>query len=318
MRILLDCDTGIDDALAILYLAAQPDAEIVAAGTVHGNVPPELGADNTMRVFTLAGITAPVAVGAGRPLAQPLHTSEYVHGGDGLGDAATDLPMPQYGPRPEPAAMQLVRLARAHPGELTLLAIGPLTNVALALLLEPALPRLLHRVVVMGGAVAHPGNITPYAEANIWHDPEAAELVLGAGFALTLVGLDVTMRALVDTDWLARLAASDSPGARFATRILGHYVDFYSTSLGTRTCSMHDPLAAAVALDPGLATRRETPVHVELRGAHSRGATLADLRPGDLSEQPSVDPRPPVHVLTDADIPAFTDRLLTALTQKPG
>ncbi|MQA93540.1 MAG: nucleoside hydrolase [Streptosporangiales bacterium] len=308
MRIILDCDPGVDDALAIFYLAQQ-HAEVVAAGTVHGNTTAEQAAVNTLRLFEMCGLDdVPVAAGARVPLAQPLHVAANVHGDDGLGDVGVQEPA--GGPTGESAAEQLVRLARAAPGAYDLLAIGPLTNVAVATLLEPELPRLLRSVVVMGGAVEVPGNITPHAEANIWHDPEAADLVLGAGYDLTLIGLDVTMRAMARADWLDAVAASERPQARFTTRILGFYVDYYESWLGFRACAMHDPLAAAVLLDPALATCRETPVRVELRGEHTRGSTVADLRPGKPGDP---DDRPPVKVVLEAAVPEFLDRLRTSI-----
>ncbi len=312
-RVLIDVDTGIDDALAIYYLAAGPATEarpeIVAAGSVHGNVPAPLAAENTLRVLERVGLDGvPVALGAARPLAQPLHTSEHVHGQDGLGN--TRQPQPRGWLAEGSAAEQMVRLARAYPGQLTVLALGPLTNVALALLLEPELPKLLREVVVMGGAATVPGNVTSSAEANIWHDPEAAELVLDAGLQLTLVGLDVTMTALARSDWLDRLAAIEHEVARDASAILGFYADFYERLLGSRACALHDPLAAAIMLDPTLATYQEAPVRVELRGDHTRGATLAGLGPVDPG---GPDPRPAVKVAVAADIPAFLDRMMAAL-----
>lgn len=315
VRIVLDTDPGIDDALAILYLAAQPQAEIVAVGSVHGNVPAPQAADNALRVLELAGLdTVPVAVGARRPLAQPLHTAEFVHGHDGLGGHAG--PAPRGRPIPESAAEQLVRLARQHPGELTLLALGPLTNIALALLLEPELPQLLRSVVVMGGSLTAPGNITPSADANAWHDPEATDLVLGAGFPLTLIGLDVTETARADQAWLNRLAAIDTPRARFATNIIGHYADFYATMFGRCEVTLHDPLAAAITLDPDLATYRRLAVGVELTGTHTRGRLIADLRPILTTthiESPLAD-RHPVDVALSADADTFLTRLLEALS----
>lgn len=310
-RILLDCDTGIDDALAILYLAGLQGVSIVAAGSVHGNVPAPLGALNTLRVLELAGLgDVPVAVGAARPLAQPLDTTEYVHGGDGLGNVG--WPMPRGRPTAEPAAVQWARLAREHPGELTLLAIGPLTNLALALLLEPELPRLLRRVVVMGGAVYAPGNVNTDAEANIWHDPEAAELALSAGWPLTLVGLDVTTRAALAGDDLLALQQAPAPAGRFAWSILQFYLDFYESRVGARMCYLHDPLAAAIAVDPSLATYRHTPVHVELRGHLTRGAT----RGAPPWEQPRTE-EPHVAVAIEVDEARFLRGFLDALAGPP-
>lgn len=315
MRLIVDTDPGIDDALALLFLAAQPETEIVAVGSVHGNAPAQQTAANARRVLDLAGLAeVPVAVGARRPLAQPLQTAEFVHGSDGLAGRGGSVGNLTFGR--ESAAEQLVRLARAHPGELTLLALGPLTNVALALLLEPDLPRLLRNVVVLVGAVGVPGNLTPYADANAFHDPEAADLVLGGGFALTLVGLNATEAARADGAWLDALSESSEPRAQYAAAVLAHYVDFYSNMFGLRVATLHDPLAAAITVDPGLATYEQMVVGVELGGVHTRGQTLTDLRP--LSSDAHIANgfavgRSPVSVVTSVNADAFLDRLLKAL-----
>ena len=309
-RILLDCDTGVDDALTLLYLASlvkAGEAELVAVGTVHGNVAPHTGALNTLRVLERAGVhDVPVVVGASRPMAQEVHYADDWHGTDGLGE--THLPEPEGRPAGGTAPEQIIRLARAHPGELTLVAIGPLTNLGIALLLEPALPRLFRDVVVMGGAFDHQGNITSHAEANIWHDPEAAELVLSAGWPLVLVPLDVTHPTAIDTVWLDRLAASGSPIARFAAQVLEFYVTAYHRSLGTRGAVIHDALAAMLAVDPSLGEYVERPVRVELTGTRTRGTTLWDRRryadEGD---------RPPVRVAVRSDVATFQERLIASL-----
>lgn len=303
-RVVVDCDTGVDDAIALLYLAATPGTEIIAAGSVHGNVGAELAAANTLRVLEVAGLEdVPVPVGAARPLAQPLQTAEVVHGDDGLGNIG--YPQPRARPVPGSAAEQLVRLAREQPGTFDLLATGPLTNVALALMLEPELPRLIPRVVVMGGATASPGNITPMAEANIWHDPEAAALVLGAPWPVTLVSLDVTDKVLLGEPELARLERDGGPVARFCSKILQHYLDFHLGLLGSRVCPLHDPLAAILLTHPGLADYEQATVSVECGGT-CRGATIVDRRPG----------RPEggnVAVARQARGEAAVERLMTAL-----
>ncbi|HEY0454618.1 nucleoside hydrolase [Actinophytocola sp.] len=315
MRIILDTDPGVDDALAIMYLAAQEDAEIVAVGSVHGNVPAPLGALNALRVLELVGLNPPVTVGAARPLAQPLQTAEFVHGDDGLGGHAG--PPPRGTIAPGSAAEQIVRLARAQPGELTLLALGPLTNIALAVLLEPDLPALLRAVVVMGGAVTVPGNITPYADANFYHDPEAADLVLGAGFPeLTLVGLDATEQARVGTEWLTALAELAGPRAEFANNLLDHYGQFYSTMFGEHSCTLHDPLAAAIMLDPKLAGYRAMPLGVELTGTHTRGQVVSDLRSISSDAYISTNAgagRVPIKVADKVDVPTFLDQMFNSL-----
>ncbi|CAL9575048.1 Pyrimidine-specific ribonucleoside hydrolase RihA [Actinosynnema sp. ALI-1.44] len=236
-----------------------------------------MAAENALRVLDLARLThVPVAVGAHQPLIQPLHTAEFVHGPDGLGGHAG--PASPRRPVAESAAEQLVRLARAHPGELTVIALGPLTDIALATMLEPTLPSLIRALTVMGGAVTVPGNITPYADANTWHDSEATDIVLRAGYNLTLVGLDTTETARADATWLTRLADLDTPKARYATKILTHYADVYATLIGEKVCTLHDPLAVAITLDPTLATHRDLVLGVELTGTHTRGQIVADLR----------------------------------------
>jgi len=310
VRILLDCDTGIDDALALLYLAPlvkTGEVELVAVGTVHGNVAPETGALNTLRVLEGAGVRdVPVAVGAARPMAQAVSLAADVHGTDGLGEVG--LGGPEGRPAEISAPEQIVRLGRANPGELTLLAIGPLTNLAIALLLEPGLPRLFREVVIMGGAFSHHGNITSHAEANVWHDPEAAELVLAAGWPITLVPLDVTHATVLDGAWLDRLAAGESEEARLATRILTFYTKVYERSLGMRGVVIHDALAAMLALEPTLGEYVERPVRVELRGERTRGTTLWDRR-----RHADEDDRPAVKVAVGVDVETFRDRLLASL-----
>ena len=290
--LLIDCDTGVDDALAILYLAADQAVEILAVGTVDGNVAPELGAENSLRALEAAGRpSVPVAIGAGAPLLQESRHAEHFHGEDGLGDA--HLAPAKSRPTQEGAVEQMVRLARAHPGEISLLAIGPLTNVALALMVEPRLPRLLAEVVIMGGAVACPGNQSPWAEFNIAHDPEAAEIVLRASWRrCTLVGLDVTGQAILEPADHQRLGGS-AP-AEFASRILQQQMG------ANRRFELCDPLAAAILLDPSLATYQELPVSVDLDGLHTRGATIADRRITLAPTAPETRPKVAIAMSVDA------------------
>ncbi|RCV48664.1 nucleoside hydrolase [Marinitenerispora sediminis] len=309
MQVFVDCDPGIDDALALAYLAAQPEVRLVGVGTVYGNNAVDVTTDNALRLLELYGARdVPVAAGAGRPLVQPPSLAESVHGRNGLGDVVT--PGPQGTAVAESAAELLVRLVRSAPGEIDVLALGPLTNLALALGLEPELPRLVRRLVVMGGAVQVPGNVTPWAEANVSNDPEAAEVVLGAGFDLTLVALDVTMRTLADAAWLDELAAVPGERAAMSARFLDFYTGWYSRALGERACAMHDPLAAAILVDPALVTESaEVPVRVELRGEYTRGLTVADLR----RWSPDSDSRPAVTLATEVNSAEFLKRMLNAL-----
>ncbi len=310
VNLLIDCDTGVDDALMLLDLAGNPDANIVAVGSVHGNVQSRRAAINTRYVLDLVGLEdVPSAVGSWRPLAQPLHTAEYIHGPFGLG--GFEPPEPNTPLSEEHAVNQMIRLAHERPGDLTLLATGPLTNLGAALVLDPELPQLIPRVVIMGGNIAEPGNITPWAEANIWHDPEAADLVFQYGWEVVLVPLDVTHQTLLTGPYLERLqaAASSSAVAEFASAIVQFYLDMYEQARGIRAAAMHDPLAGGVALDPSLCGYIEKSIHVELRGTETRGMTVADLRGyrDEISDRPRV--KVAMEVEADRFLSAFVERL---------
>ncbi|GAA3986485.1 nucleoside hydrolase [Allokutzneria multivorans] len=316
MRIVLDTDPGIDDALAFLYLAAHPEAELVAVGSVHGNTTAPQTAANALRLLDKLGLHhVPVAVGAHRPLAQPLETAEFVHGHDGLGGHAG--PASKREPLDISAAEQLVRVARAHPGEITVLALGPLTNIAIALGIEPELPTLLKSVFVLGGGLGVPGNITAEADANFYHDPEAADQVLAAGFDLTLIGLNVTERARADEKWLQAVASLDTPRSRYASAVLAHYAKFYTEMFGEPQVTLHDPLAAAVMLDPALAPAwRDLACEVELNGTHTRGKLVADLRPiadDKFIQSPIGAGRRKARVLTEVNAKDFLERMFAVL-----
>jgi purine nucleosidase len=315
-KLILDGDYGIDDSLAALFLAHQPDVDIVGVGSVHGNATADVAARNALAVLDIAGRpNVPVAIGAHRPMAQPVDISAIVHGDDGLGGQA---PPPPEGASlaAMPAAVQIVEAVRANPGQCTVVATGPFTNLALALLLDPGLPSLVKKVVVMGGTVEHPGNITPYAEANVFHDPEAASLVFGAQWEVTLVGMDVTMATWLEEPELQRIGADQTASGRFAWRILQHYLGFYFDRHGRRGCPVHDPCAALVALDPSLATSWiGTPVGVELRSPDTRGMLLVDRRAFAAAER---DPDlPPVRVVTDLDRSRLVSTLLEGLLTDP-
>lgn len=308
MRVFVDCDPGIDDAVALAYLTARPEVEIVGVGAVFGNNSVDVTADNALRLLELYGRPdVPVAVGAARPLVQPPKLAPGVHGDNGLGNVK--LPEAAAAPVAESAAELLVRLARRSPGEIDVLAVGPLTNLAIALALEPELPALVRRLVVMGGAVSVPGNVSSHAEANISNDPEAAEAVFAAGFDLDLVALDITMRTVATTEWLEELRGLRGERAERTSAFLDFYADFYTGIFGVRQCAMHDPLAAAVLVDPDLVTEAfEAPLRVELSGALTRGMTVADLRP-----RPRADDRRPARVVTRVTEARFLERMLDSL-----
>ncbi len=276
---LLDCDTGIDDALALLHLLADPAADLIAVTNATGNVSAAQAARNTLGLLHLAGRDdIPVSEGAPDPLARSFDGgATQVHGADGVGGVA--LPDPGRGVSGEEAANTIVRLAREHQGRLRLVATAPLTNLALALRREPRLPELVASLTVMGGAAQVPGNLTPAAEANIYNDPEAAAEVLAAGFHLLLVPLDVTMEHVLEEPDRQRLLEAGHPVLRAAGEMLAGYFDFYRAVFGRPCSALHDPLAAALATGSVRATLAPAvPVVVDTTDGPGRGATIADLR----------------------------------------
>ena len=275
---LLDCDTGIDDSLAILTAALTDSVTLVGIGAVWGNIDVDQAARNTSYVLSLVGRgDVPVAVGAAGPYdgSKPWFSPE-VHGADGQGNAADVAHRATLSD--ETAVEQLLRLSHEYPGQLEIVAVGPLTNLAHALDADPSVAERVKRVTIMGGAALAPGNATAAAEANILHDPEAAEKVFEAAWPLTMVGLDVTMRSILTEQHRERLAAG-GPVARYCAEILDFYFDFYAGFMGRRCAGNHDALAVAVAA--GLATVSLSPtvhVHVDISAGFNRGRTTADLR----------------------------------------
>jgi purine nucleosidase len=310
---LLDCDTGIDDSLAILYLLSDPAVDLVAITTVSGNVTADQAAYNTQRLLTLAGRSdIPVSVGARDPLARPFDGgAPHVHGVDGVGSVA--LPEPSAPRSPDSAVDTIVRSAHAHPGALNLVAIGPLTNIALALRAEPRLPELVKSITIMGGAALAPGNISPVAEANIGNDPEAAAEVFKAAWTVTMVPLDVTMQNLLEEPDRLALLASDRPVARTIGKMLERYFAFYATQFGRPCCALHDPLAIAIATGSiTAAIRPQIRAEVDDSSGPGRGQTICDLR-GKYSDYPD-DPRANCDLVLELDepfAPVMMDRLLS-------
>ena len=283
--IFLDVDTGTDDALALAYAVASPRIDLVAVSTVAGNVDIEKTTANTLAVLDWLGAEdIPVHRGASRPLVRPHRDAIYFHDEGGLGGAQLPPSRRSIGADRGPAA--LIRLARLRPGELTLVTLGPLTNLAIALNVEPTLPELLKAVVVMGGAFTVPGNTTPAAEFNILVDPEAAEQVFSAPFpSLTVVGLDVTEQvALTRDDWEAVNVDSSLPPT---ARLLREVGAFAYSRLGRDQFSLHDPLSVAVAIDPTLIEIQELEIAVDAREPE-RGRTKI-VGPGTIRVAVSVE-----------------------------
>ncbi|MFB3816702.1 MAG: nucleoside hydrolase [Candidatus Methylomirabilales bacterium] len=274
--VLLDVDTGVDDALAIALALRSPELEVVGITTVSGNVPVAQATANTLLVLERLGATAvPVVSGAARPLLRPPRHATTVHGMDGLGDLPGRRPARARTAEADAAGFLLDALARRP--ETVLVATGPLTNVAQALQKDGARLRGLRGLWAMGGAIAVPGNVTPAAEFNVWADPEAAALVFAAGLPLTLVPLDVTERVVLPESRL-EAAAARGPLQAFLRDISRPALEFHRREEGIAGLFLHDPLAVAAVAQPALLTRRTLPVAVECRGEHTAGMTVADRR----------------------------------------
>ncbi|MCU1579104.1 MAG: hypothetical protein JWP19_1308 [Rhodoglobus sp.] len=279
--VLVDCDTGIDDAMALLFLLASDGVEIVGVTSVFGNNTAAQCAINSLRVLELAGRTdIPVAIGAEKPLVgEVTYLATHVHGSDGLGDAGLPVDVAAQ-PSTKTAVEFIDELAERYAGELRILAIGPLTNLAHALDQIPGLVGKVRDVVIMGGAADAPGNQSPAAEANIIHDPEAAQRVISAGWETTLVPLDVTMREILTEDHRDRLAVAGVPAASFVAAATDFYFGHYGMdSFGRRSSACHDALAAGVLT--GEVVPLSAPVIdvvVDCTDGPGRGATICDTR----------------------------------------
>jgi purine nucleosidase len=338
--LLLDVDTGIDDSLALLYAAASPEAELVAVTCVSGNIDAEHVGINTRAVLELAGRTdVEVAMGRQTPLVRPLETTPETHGPQGLGHA--ELPPPSRPLSDRHAVDVILEEAERRPGELTVVTLGPMTNLALAVQREPGLPRRLKGFVYMGGAFGTSGNTTPTTEWNVHCDPEAAQIVHRAWAAAIEadptvpralgLGLNVTERARITTEEVVRIArragstpddslalargedpmhpvhsVASAPIVRYLADALRFYFEFHAHYDGFYGAFIHDPLAVAAALDRTLVLSSPMYVDVETRGELTTGMTVAD--PRHLTGR-----TPNVDVVIDADIPTFLDRLVERL-----
>lgn len=268
LKLIIDTDPGIDDAMAILYAIAAPEIDLLGLTTVFGNVTTPKATRNALYLLEQAGIEIPVAEGLHRPrIGPPFPPTSAVHGAEGFGTLA--VPTPQRRALVETAPEYLVRMVRAHQGELLLCPIGPLTNIAAAMELDPSFCSNLKGMVVMGGSLRAGGNITPAAEANFYHDPHAADFVLRHGCNITLVGLDVTNRVICPRSFFARLASESPKMGGLLHDMAEFYIDFYETVGKFAGCGMHDPSALVACIAPELFTTEPHALRVTLSGDRS-------------------------------------------------
>jgi uridine nucleosidase len=276
--ILIDTDPGIDDMMAILFALKSPELDVLALTTVFGNHFVEITTRNALRLLELAGREdIPVARGAYSPLVRKYSSpSTIVHGRDGLGDAGmTDEPESEAAHTR--AAQFIVEAVMSRPGQITLVPIGPLTNIAMALKLEPRLVKATKRVVLMGGAAFVAGNVSPVAEANIYNDPEAAAVVFGAEWDVVMVGLDVTMQVMMRPKYIGELVASKSIYGDLIGRVVPHYQAFHAKEYANDgTLHTHDPSAIAYLIHPELFTTIRRRVRVDTSSSYGTGQIIVD------------------------------------------
>ena len=303
-RIIIDCDPGHDDALAIILAGGDPRIDLLAITTCAGNQTLAKVTRNALAICAVAGIDVPVAAGAATPLVRPQIVAAHIHGESGLDGVVLPAPVRDLDPR---HAIDLIidMVMQNEPGTITLVPTGPLTNIALAMNKEPRIIERVKRVVLMGGAYTR-GNHTPSAEFNIVADPEAAQAVFARSWPVTMVGLDLTHQATADPDVVARIAAIDSPLSRFVVDVLAFFGTTYLEHEGFAAPPVHDLCCVAKLCDPAVFTTRDAFVAVELTGTWTTGMTVTDF--GNLlGQQHNTD------VATQLDKPLLWDMTVDAI-----
>lgn len=303
-RIIIDTDPGIDDTMAIYFALRSPDIDVVGLTTVFGNVDVDLATINALKILEIAERTdIPVVKGARNPLTR-IYSGPvpFIHGDDGQGNV--HLPSPKSQAADGTAAQYIVEQVMGNPGEITLVPIGPLTNLALALRLEPQIADKVKEVILMGGNALCPGNATPAAEANIHNDPEAADLVFGASWQVTMVGLDVTHQVNMRNEVLDDFKRINDSLAKHISEIIGFYRDFFETANKITGIFLHDSTAIAFLLDRSLFKTSKWPVRVDTSEGIGRGKTWPSLGDTDQEDREALLPwkgRPKVNVCTGVE-----------------
>jgi len=273
-KVIIDCDPGIDDAVALLLGLKSPELEIAAITAAGGNVPPEASFRNICRILEHLQFKTWPPLGQGLPA--PAHASaQEIHGTDGLGNS--NLPLTKA-PAPDSAAELIIKTIAQNPGRISIIATAPLTNIAEAFKLRPSLADAIQELVIMGGAIEVPGNVSPSAEFNVFMNPEAARDVFRSGANITLLPLDITQKVIFTQEHLERIRQNESPTATLLSRIIPHSFKTHQKFEGIRGCYLHDALAVAAAVRPSLFKTRRLFVDVETQGELTRGMTVADLR----------------------------------------
>jgi len=322
-RIILDTDPGVDDAMAIFLALRSPELQVEAVTPVSGNVPLAFTLPNALRLIEIAGRPEiPVAAGAAVPLVRRLVTAAYVHGNNGLG--GVEFPEPKIKPVTENATDLIRRIVRANPGEIAIVAVGPLTNIATALKGDPAIAPMIQSFVLMGGSLSG-GNITPAAEFNFYVDPEAARIVFDSGVPITMVGLDVTNKVLLHESQVRILEAAQNPISQAAGKIMRATMSRIKPTNDETVVAMHDPLTVASLIDPTVVTLKDYYVQIETIGEMTAGMSVGYYR-GPVRRSPPMDTgasgpipteefKPNCKVAIGVDPDKFFRLLLPRLTQ---
>lgn len=309
-KFIIDTDTASDDAVALVMACAARDVQVEAVTVVAGNVPVDQGVQNALYTLELCGSHVPVFRGLEKPILRPLETAQFVHGGDGMGDIG--LPLAGRQPADGHAVDVLIDLIRRNPGEVTVVALGPLSNLGAALLRAPELAGLVKQCVIMGGTGDGPGNVTPVAEYNIWTDPEAARIVFHSGMPIRMVGWDISWKyATFDPATAQRVRAVGTELAGFCMDIQQAVDLFAKSQTKLAGFDLPDPITMAIAIDPSLAQFEKWYVAVEIGDGLCRGQTIVD-------KLAITGHTPNVEVATQASHERFVDMLVEAVSCLPG
>ncbi|KAK0607625.1 hypothetical protein LWI29_017635 [Acer saccharum] len=312
-KIIIDTDPGIDDAMAIFLAFKSPEVEVIGLTTIYGNVYTTLATKNALHLLEVAGRTdIPVAEGSHVTLtkATKLRIADFVHGADGLGNQ--NFPPPKGKPIEQSAAAFLIEQANLYPGKITVVALGPLTNIALAIQLDPAFAKNIGQIVLLGGAFSVNGNVNPATEANIFGDPEAADVVFISGADVVAVGINVTHQAIMTDADRDKLAQSNGKFAQYLCQILEVYFSYHHDAYAMRGVYLHDPTALLVAINPSLFTYTEGVVRVQTSGI-TRGLTLFDNRQKRFAEITEWTDKPTVKVAVTVDAKAVVKLIMDRL-----
>ncbi|KAK9757876.1 hypothetical protein RND81_01G192200 [Saponaria officinalis] len=314
-KFIIDTDPGIDDAMAIFVALKSPEVDVIGLTTIFGNVYTTLATRNALHLLEVAGRTdIPVAEGSHVTITKctKLRIADFVHGADGLGNQ--NFPPPNGKPIAQSAASFLVEQARKYPGEITLVALGPLTNVALAIELDPDFAKNIGKIVVLGGAFAVNGNVNPAAEANIFGDPDAADIVFTSGADILAMGINVTHQVIFTDADREKLAVSNGDLGQYLCKIFDVYYNYHYDAYNTRGVYLHDPATIIAAIDPSVVTCTEGVVRVQTTGI-MRGLTLLYNNQKKFAEATEWCDKPSVKVAVTVDarkvVKMVTDRLMS-------